>query len=105
MDLSTFLITQDKILLDGAMGTQLALGGHTNLTNPDAVLDIHQQYSQCGCHILITNTLIMNRIYIETHNLGVDVREVNLAGAKLAKRAVDQNQYVLGDISSTGKFT
>jgi methionine synthase I (cobalamin-dependent) len=47
----------------------------------------------------------MNRIYIETHNLGVDVREVNLAGAKLAKRAVDQNQYVLGDISSTGKFT
>jgi len=102
-------MTQDKILLDGAMGTQLALrglsmGGHTNLTNPDAVLDIHQQYSQCGCHILITNTLIMNRIYIETHNLGVDVREVNLAGAKLAKRAADQNQYVLGDISSTGKL-
>jgi 5-methyltetrahydrofolate--homocysteine methyltransferase len=46
----------------------------------------------------------MNRIYIETHNLGVDVREVNLAGAKLAKRAADQNQYVLGDISSTGKL-
>lgn len=53
MDFSSFLMTQDKILLDGAMGTQLALrglsmGGHTNLTNPDAVLDIHQQYSQCG---------------------------------------------------------
>jgi hypothetical protein len=44
----------------------------------------------------------MNRIYIETHNLGVDVREVNLAGAKLA---ADQNQCVLGDISSTGKLT
>ena len=46
-------MTQDKILLDGAMGTQLALrglsmGGHANLTDPDAVLDIHQQYSQCG---------------------------------------------------------
>jgi methionine synthase I (cobalamin-dependent) len=68
MDFSTFLMTQDKILLDGAMGTQLALrglsmAGDTNLTNPDVVLDIHQQYSQCGCHILITNTLIMNRIY------------------------------------------
>jgi hypothetical protein len=53
MVLSTFLMTQDKILLDGAMGTQLALrglsmGGHANLTDPDAVLDIHQQYSQCG---------------------------------------------------------
>ena len=47
MDLSTFLMTQAKILLDGAMGTQLALrglsmGDQTNLTNPDAVLDIHQ---------------------------------------------------------------
>jgi 5-methyltetrahydrofolate--homocysteine methyltransferase len=109
MDFSSFLMTQDKILLDGAMGTQLALrglsmGGHANLTDPDAVLDIHQQYSQCGCHVLITNTFIMNRIYIETHNLGVDVREVNLAGAKLAIQAADQNQYVLGDISSTGKL-
>jgi len=51
MNLLTFLMLQDKILLDGAMGTQLALcglsmGGQTNLTNPDAVLDIHQQYSQ-----------------------------------------------------------
>jgi 5-methyltetrahydrofolate--homocysteine methyltransferase len=46
----------------------------------------------------------MNRIYIETHNIDVDVREVNLSGAKLAKQAADNNQFVLGDISSTGKI-
>jgi 5-methyltetrahydrofolate--homocysteine methyltransferase len=109
MDLSAFLTNQDTILLDGAMGTQLALrglsmGGQTNLTNPDVVLDIHKEYSQSGCHILTTNTFTMNRIYIETHNVDVDVREVNLAGAKLARLSADKGQYVLGDVSSTGKL-
>ena len=109
MDLSTFLTNQDTILLDGAMGTQLAMrglnmGGQTNLTNPGVVLDIHKKYSQSGCHILITNTFTMNRIYIETHNVGVNVREVNLSGAKLARLAADKDQYVLGDISTTGKL-
>ncbi len=109
MDLSAFLTNQDAILLDGAMGTQLALrglsmGGQTNLTNPDVVLDIHKEYSQSGCHILTTNTFTMNRIYIETHNVDVDVREVNLAGTKLARLAADKDQYVLGDVSTTGKL-
>lgn len=109
MDLSNFLVNQDTILLDGAMGTQLAvrglsMGGQSNLTNPDQVLGIHKEYAQCGCHILITNTLTMNRIYLETHNVGVDIREVNLAGAKLARQAAGQDQYVLGDISSAGKL-
>ena len=109
MDLLDFLTNQDTILLDGAMGTQLALrglsmGGQTSLTNPDVVLDIHKEYSKSGCQILITNTFIMNRIYIETHNVGVDVREVNLAGTRIARLAANKNQYVLGDISTTGKL-
>lgn len=109
MNLSTFLEKQEVILFDGAMGTQLAehglsMGGQNTLTCPEHVLDIHKQYSQCGCHILITNTLTMNRIFIETHHAGVDVREVNLAGARLARQAAGFDQYVLGDISSTGKL-
>jgi 5-methyltetrahydrofolate--homocysteine methyltransferase len=46
----------------------------------------------------------MNRIYIETHNVGVDVRDVNRAGAELARQAAGDDQYVLGDISSTGQM-
>lgn len=96
-------------MLDGAMGTQLAeagleMGGQTSITHPDAVVAIHRQYVECGVDVLITNTLTMNRVNIESHNVGVDVREVNLAGAKLAKAAVREGQYVLGDISSTGKM-
>jgi 5-methyltetrahydrofolate--homocysteine methyltransferase len=110
MNLSEFLSNNTKtILLDGAMGTQLAeagleMGGQNCVTHPDAVLAIHQQYVACGVDLLITNTLIMNRIFIESHNVGVDVREVNLAGARLARAAVRNGQYVLGDMSSTGKL-
>jgi methionine synthase I (cobalamin-dependent) len=54
--------------------------------------------------LLITNTLTMNRLYIEKQNMGIDVREVNLAGARLAKSAARQGQYVLGDMSTTGRL-
>lgn len=104
-----FIRTHNRILLDGAMGTELDKHGlvsqsHYNLSNPEIVLEIHRKYAQCGCHILTTNTLTMNRVYIETHHLNVKVKEVNQAGAELARQALGENQYVLGDISSTGQF-
>ena len=109
MDLSTFLTKKKLILLDGAMGTQLAergaiMGGQSTLSHPDTVLAIHKDYTQCGCHILIANTFAMNRVYIETHKLDIDVRTVNVTGVQLARQAADHDQYILGDIGSTGKL-
>jgi 5-methyltetrahydrofolate--homocysteine methyltransferase len=109
MNLAEFMAKRSPILLDGAMGTQLAaagleMGGQNCLSHPDEVLAIHREYSGIGCDILITNTLTMNRIYIETHGIGVDVKDVNVNGAKLARSAAGDKQYVLGDISSTGKL-
>ncbi|KKL62486.1 hypothetical protein LCGC14_2184730, partial [marine sediment metagenome] len=46
----------------------------------------------------------MNRIYIETHRVGVSVKQVNLLGARLARSAAADGQHVLGDISSTGQM-
>jgi 5-methyltetrahydrofolate--homocysteine methyltransferase len=109
MDFATLLETEKVVLLDGAMGTQLdecgLMGrGSCNLDSPQAVLEIHRQYAQCGCRILTTNTLTMNRVYIETHNVGVSVREVNQAGAELARQVAGDSLCVLGDISSTGQL-
>jgi 5-methyltetrahydrofolate--homocysteine methyltransferase len=110
MNLLEFFSDIKKItLLDGAMGTQLAeagfeMGGQSNINHPEAVLAVHQQYAECGVDLLITNTLTMNRINIESHNIDVDIREVNLAGVRLAKAAARREQYVLGDIGSTGKM-
>lgn len=108
MCLSAF-ITKHTVLLDGAMGTELAtlgleMGGQNNISHPEAVLAIHKRYAEIGCEILITNTLTMNRIYIESHAVAVDVREVNLGGANLARSAGRDGQYVLGDMSSTGQL-
>jgi len=110
MSLSQLLNSDKKIIfLDGAMGTQLAeagleMGGQNCITAPDAVLAIHQAYAELGVDLLITNTLTMNRINVESHKVPVDVAEVNLAGARLARQAARPGQYVLGDIGSTGKL-
>ena len=109
MEFIGLIRTDNKVLLDGAMGTELDKHGlvsqsHNNLTNPEVVLEIHRAYAESGCHVLITNTLTMNRIYIETHHLNIGVEEVNQAGVELARQATGENQYVLGDISSTGQF-
>jgi 5-methyltetrahydrofolate--homocysteine methyltransferase len=109
MSLSELILNKNVILLDGAMGTRLSesgleMGGQNNVTHPQTVLDIHNEYADCGCDILITNTLTMNRIYIETHHLDTSVQEVNQQGAKLAKSAAGNHRYVLGDISSTGRL-
>ena len=97
------------MVIDGAMGTQLdkrglMSRGQNNIDAPDVVLEIHREYARMGCHALTTNTLTMNRIYIETHNVGVSVREVNAAGAKIAREAAGAELFVLGDMSSTGQM-
>jgi 5-methyltetrahydrofolate--homocysteine methyltransferase len=109
VELKEFLQNQRPILLDGAMGTSLDKLGlmtrsRNNLDEPQAVLDIHKEYATCGCHMITTNTLTMNRIFIQTHNIDVEVGEVNRAGAELARQAAGKAQYVLGDISSTGQM-
>ncbi|MCK5156648.1 MAG: homocysteine S-methyltransferase family protein [Spirochaetales bacterium] len=109
MSLADLLATKSLILIDGAMGTQLAeagleMGGHNCIFHPKEVLSVHEQYSKAGCNLLITNTLTMNGISIDKHKIDVDVKEVNLSGARLAKAAATSEQYILGDISSTGQL-
>ncbi|KKL17235.1 hypothetical protein LCGC14_2487570, partial [marine sediment metagenome] len=71
-----------------------------SISHPDEVLSVHKQYSEIGCDILITNTLTMNGVYIETHRIGMDVKEANLSGAQLAGSAASAEQYVVGDNSN-----
>lgn len=109
MELTTLLQGASPILLDGGMGTQLEQlgldpGGNNNLNHPDRVRDIHRRYREAGAVMLITNTLTMNRIYVESHRLDLDAREVNLVGARLAREAAGADGIVLGDISATGQM-
>lgn len=109
MNLSTALKNKEVVLLDGAIGTELGKHGlmgraRPNLDNPEVVLKIQREYARCGCDAITTNTLTMNRIYIESHNVGVSVQDVNRAGVEIARKAVSEGQYVLGNIGSTGQL-
>ncbi len=109
MNLLDAIKNKEVFLLDGAIGTELDKRGimgraGNNLDNPEIVLEIQREYASCGCDALTANTLTMNRIYIEKHNLNISVRDVNKAGVELAKKAADQGQYVLGNLSSTGQL-
>ena len=103
------LQSSNLILLDGAMGTELDKRGiigrcESNLTNPDAVIEVHKDYIKSGSNAILTNTLTMNRVFIESHKLDIDVAEVNRAGAVLANRAMQGNGHVLGNLSSTSQM-
>ncbi|MBN1845625.1 MAG: homocysteine S-methyltransferase family protein, partial [Sedimentisphaerales bacterium] len=99
----------ETILLDGAIGTELdkrgVMGrGRNNLDHPEIVEQIHRAYADAGCQALTTNTLTMNRIYLEGHRQDVPVEAVNRAGVELARRVAGDRLYVLGDMSSTGQL-
>lgn len=103
-------LSENKILiLDGAMGTELArrgleAGGNLNLTAADHILDFHREYAEMGVDCVTTNTFTMNRIYIESHSIKTDLRKVNQAGVNLARQAVGSSKYVLGDLGPTGRL-
>jgi 5-methyltetrahydrofolate--homocysteine methyltransferase len=61
-----------------------------NLTRPDVVLDIHRQYLSAGADITTTNTFTATRIGQADYGLEDVVYELNLQGAKLARRACEE---------------
>ena len=61
-----------------------------NLTRPEVVARIHDDYFEAGADIATTNTFTATTIGQADYALGADVvREMNLEGARLARRAAD----------------
>lgn len=109
MDLLAYIHNNPYLILDGGMGTQLdkrglMSRGRNNLDAPHPVLEVHREYIAAGSNAIITNTLTMNRIYIETHDVGVSVDEVNRTGVRIARETADGKVFVLGDMCSTGQM-
>jgi len=97
------------LVLDGAMGTQLAArggvpGAMASLDYPHLIKEIHIEYMNAGVDIILTNTLTANRIALEHAGLVDKIKEINAAGVRICKEAVGDKCYVCGDMSSTGKF-
>ncbi|MFH1754403.1 MAG: bifunctional homocysteine S-methyltransferase/methylenetetrahydrofolate reductase [Candidatus Latescibacterota bacterium] len=103
---------QERILLaDGAMGTMLYAKGiyintcfdELNLTRPSLVSEIHREYVTAGAEIIETNTFGANRYKLSAHGIEDRVKEINEAGAELARTSAGKNAFIAGAIGPLGK--
>ena len=111
------LFNGKTVLCDGAMGTMLYSCGvfinrcydELNVTQPETVRTVHEQYLQAGAQVIETNTFGANAYRLERYGLGEKVREFNLAGAKIARQCVlaasdkqGMEAFVAGAVGSLG---
>ena len=105
------------VLCDGAMGTSLYARGvfinrcydELNLSQPDLVRTVHEEYLQAGAEIIETNTFGANALRLQRYGLRDKVIEINRAGVEIARKAINQrgeNQsgkaYVAGAVGPLG---
>ena len=124
------ILQQRIVILDGAMGTMIQryklseaeyrgarfadhprdLKGNNELlqlTRPDVILAIHEQYLRAGSDIVETNTFGATSIAQEDYGLAAVAREMNLAAARLARQACnafstpDKPRFVAGALGPT----
>jgi len=110
---------QERILIiDGAMGTMIQryklseadyrgerfkawqsdVKGNNDLlclTQPQIIEEIHKQYLEAGADIIETNTFNAQRVSLADYNMQQVAYEINLAAAKIAKKAA--NEYTSKD--------
>ena len=53
-----------------------------NLSHPEMVAGIHEEYLRAGASAIETNTFSANRYKLEIHDLEDRVRQVNVEGAR-----------------------
>ncbi|HEX5059366.1 MAG TPA: bifunctional homocysteine S-methyltransferase/methylenetetrahydrofolate reductase [Kofleriaceae bacterium] len=103
-------LSTGALLLDGAMGSVLYDRGvlHTrsydelNLSQPDLITRIHDEYVTAGADLIETNTFAANRIALTKHGLADRVVDINRAGVELARKATHGRAYVAGAVGPTG---
>lgn len=113
MNCSFLEALKERVLVcDGAMGTMLMRYGLTsggcseewNLSKPEVIEEIHRLYIEAGADCIETNTFGANRFRLSAHHLEDKVRELNIAGAKIARKVAQDRAFVLGSIGPTGKI-
>jgi homocysteine S-methyltransferase len=105
------LLERKRVLLcDGAMGTMLYSKGvfinrcfdELNLSSPQQVLEVHKEYVAAGADIIETNTFGANLFKLRPHGFAAKLRDINLAGAQLARQAAGEQGLVAGAMGPLG---
>lgn len=100
------------LILDGAMGTMLqrkGLQGNSesfNLTNPETIGEIHNEYVEAGADIITANSFSANSISQSEYNLSEKAGQMAEAAARIARKAADEaprKVWVAGSVGPTSK--
>jgi 5-methyltetrahydrofolate--homocysteine methyltransferase len=109
----TDTIKSGKILIsDGAWGTILQEKGLKagecpelwNITHPEEVQAIAENYIKAGADIVETNSFGGSRFKLEHFELADRVEELNETAARLSRKAAGDDRWVTGSIGPTGKM-
>ena len=74
-----------------------------NLSQPDLIRGIHHEYLQAGAEIIETNTFGGNSFRLARHSMADRVRDINLAGAHVAREAAKSfDVWVAGSVGPLG---
>jgi homocysteine S-methyltransferase len=101
------IIEDDSVyVFDGAVGTRFYDKGvyinrsydELNLTQPDLVREVHKEYVKAGADIIETNTFGATRHRLQQYSLENRLREINIAGVKLAREAAGEDVFVAGAV-------
>src|SRR6266540_3181981 len=104
-------LAREVILADGAIGTLLVSRGASpeqaksplNVTDPDAVREVHDDYRDAGARILTTNTWDANRVKLTAHEWADSPEKINREGVRLAREAAaGEVLFVAGSIGPLG---
>ena len=105
---------QNEVLVgDGAIGTMLYAKGvgleanfeHLNLVRPELVLELHREYIAAGAQVIETNTFGANFTKLAAIGLDKRMRDINLHGAQLARRAVmGHDIFVAGSVGPLARI-
>jgi len=101
------LLQSDGIFVfDGAIGTRFYDKGvyinrsydELNLTAPDLVREVHDEYVRAGADIIETNTFGATRHKLQAYSLENRLKEINVAAVRLARQATGEDVFVAGAI-------
>jgi len=111
-------LNKRTLLLDGAMGTMLQAYGlqsgecseEWNISHPEVVQKIHQEYIMAGADVILTNTFGANRIKLRSFGKETNIQKINEMAVNIAKGTIDKERslekriFIAGSVGPTGKI-
>ena len=99
-------LKKGPVLFDGGLGTEIYNKGifinqcyeELNLTNPNLIRQIHQEYKTAGADVLTTNTFGAGYFKLKRYNLHNQLEEINRSAVRIAKEVAGDDIYIAGSV-------